>query len=185
MPETKVFCPECDATVRVARDHPPGKRVRCPKCDTQFRPRMDDYKDDNRTASARRGARRRDDDYEADRPSRRSGARRSKQKSNAPLVIGLVAAGVLLLGGVAAAVVILSADKTDDPVVAKGPDPAATRPKGPAVNPAKGLGPASGQVGLNVGDTAPEIDGEDLDSQRFKLSDYRGKVVLLDFWGHW
>jgi hypothetical protein len=21
--------------------------------------------------------------------------------------------------------------------------------------------------------------------RKFKLSDYRGKVVLLDFWGHW
>ena len=39
--------------------------------------------------------------------------------------------------------------------------------------------------GLNVGDVALEIEGEDLDGTKFKLSDYRGKVVLLDFWGHW
>ena len=32
---------------------------------------------------------------------------------------------------------------------------------------------------------APEIEGEDLDGVRFKLSDYRGKVVMLDFWGDW
>ena len=24
-----------------------------------------------------------------------------------------------------------------------------------------------------------------LDGRHFKLSDYRGKVVVLDFWGHW
>jgi hypothetical protein len=36
-----------------------------------------------------------------------------------------------------------------------------------------------------VGKTAPEIKGEDVDAKEFKLSDYRGKVVLLDFWGHW
>lgn len=36
-----------------------------------------------------------------------------------------------------------------------------------------------------VGSLAPEIDGEDIDGVRFKLSDYRGKVVLLDFWGNW
>jgi hypothetical protein len=38
---------------------------------------------------------------------------------------------------------------------------------------------------LGVGQTAPEIDGEDLDGVKFKLSDYRGKVVVLDFWGNW
>jgi len=35
---------------------------------------------------------------------------------------------------------------------------------------------------LLVGRQAPEIEGEDQDGKRFKLSDYRGKVVLLDFW---
>ena len=35
---------------------------------------------------------------------------------------------------------------------------------------------------LAVGKEAPDIEGEDQDGERFKLSDYRGKVVLLDFW---
>ena len=38
---------------------------------------------------------------------------------------------------------------------------------------------------LRIGLPAPEIEAEDLDGVVFKLSDYRGKVVLLDFWGHW
>jgi hypothetical protein len=38
---------------------------------------------------------------------------------------------------------------------------------------------------LVVGKTTPEIEGVDLDNVSFKLSDYRGKVVLLDFWGNW
>jgi hypothetical protein len=38
---------------------------------------------------------------------------------------------------------------------------------------------------LKVGKAAPEIEGEDLDGKKLRLSDYRGKVVLLDFWGHW
>jgi len=38
---------------------------------------------------------------------------------------------------------------------------------------------------LAVGKPAPEIDGEDLDGKKFRLSDYKGKVVLLDFWGNW
>jgi hypothetical protein len=36
-----------------------------------------------------------------------------------------------------------------------------------------------------VGKPAPEIEAEDIDGNKFKLSDYRGKVVMLDFWGHW
>ena len=38
---------------------------------------------------------------------------------------------------------------------------------------------------LGIGMVAPDIEGEDLDGVAFKLSDYRGKVILLDFWGHW
>jgi hypothetical protein len=35
---------------------------------------------------------------------------------------------------------------------------------------------------LIVGKPTPDIEGEDQDGKRFKLSDYRGKVVLLYFW---
>lgn len=38
---------------------------------------------------------------------------------------------------------------------------------------------------LQVGMPAPDIESADLDGVNFKLSDYRGKVVLLDFWGNW
>jgi hypothetical protein len=38
---------------------------------------------------------------------------------------------------------------------------------------------------LQLGMVAPEIEGRDLDGVAFKLSDYRGKVVVLDFWGNW
>ena len=38
---------------------------------------------------------------------------------------------------------------------------------------------------LAIGSVAPDIDGIDIDGVKFKLSDYRGKVVLLDFWGFW
>jgi hypothetical protein len=45
--------------------------------------------------------------------------------------------------------------------------------------------PAEEPSGLPVGSAAPEIAGEDVDGAFCKLSDYRGKVVLLDFWGNW
>ena len=35
---------------------------------------------------------------------------------------------------------------------------------------------------LVVGKVPPEIEGQDQDGKTFKLSDYKGKVVLLDFW---
>jgi len=38
---------------------------------------------------------------------------------------------------------------------------------------------------LSIGCTAPDIVGTDHEGKEFKLSDYRGKVVLLDFWGIW
>jgi hypothetical protein len=38
---------------------------------------------------------------------------------------------------------------------------------------------------LAIGKIAPEIEGEDIDAKPMKLSDYRGKVVVLDFWGNW
>jgi hypothetical protein len=52
------------------------------------------------------------------------------------------------------------------------------------------LPPASGQgkrlnSGPVVGEQTLEIRGRDIDGKGFKLSDYRGKVVVLDFWGDW
>lgn len=47
-------------------------------------------------------------------------------------------------------------------------------PKRPAVP----AGPA-------VGTMAPDITGPDIDGEQFSLADYRGKIVMLDFWGNW
>ncbi|MFP6905327.1 MAG: hypothetical protein VCG02_08925 [Verrucomicrobiota bacterium] len=38
---------------------------------------------------------------------------------------------------------------------------------------------------LGIGLVAPDIVGNDLDGVKFKLSDYRGKIVVIDFWGDW
>jgi hypothetical protein len=38
---------------------------------------------------------------------------------------------------------------------------------------------------LGIGKACPEIAGEDIDGKSFKLSDYKGKVVVVDFWGDW
>ena len=38
---------------------------------------------------------------------------------------------------------------------------------------------------LQVGQVAPEIIGTAIDGNLMQLSAFRGKVVLLDFWGDW
>ncbi len=48
---------------------------------------------------------------------------------------------------------------------------------------------ASGKVfvaeRLQIGQIAPEIVGADVDGNPMKLSDFRGKVTVIDFWGFW
>jgi hypothetical protein len=76
------------------------------------------------------------------------------------------------------------------------PNPnAGGRPNQPNVNSAPQLKPntppvksgsaANAKIGFEIGNLAPDIQGDDLDGQTFRLSDYRGKVIVLDFWGHW
>jgi thiol-disulfide isomerase/thioredoxin len=36
-----------------------------------------------------------------------------------------------------------------------------------------------------IGEVAPDFEGKKADGSTLNLSDYRGKLVLLDFWGTW
>ena len=38
---------------------------------------------------------------------------------------------------------------------------------------------------LQIGKTAPDFEAADVDGAKFKLSEFRGKVVVLKFWGFW
>jgi hypothetical protein len=38
---------------------------------------------------------------------------------------------------------------------------------------------------LKVGKNVPEFETRDVEDQPFKISDYRGKVVVIQFWGLW
>ena len=40
-------------------------------------------------------------------------------------------------------------------------------------------------IGLNVGDKAPELKFASPDGKEYALSDLKGKVVLIDFWASW
>ena len=105
---------------------------------------------------------------------------------------------VLLLGGAAVAVLAFVGTwtkKVDSPQTATsatinqpmrpfaGPKAAGPARPGPVAQPP--VAPVQQQRRLQVGETAPEIEGNDLDGKAMKLSDFRGKVVVLDFWGDW
>jgi len=40
-------------------------------------------------------------------------------------------------------------------------------------------------AGLTVGQPAPDLEGQDLGGMPLKLADYRGKIVIVCFSGHW
>lgn len=42
-----------------------------------------------------------------------------------------------------------------------------------------------GMRGHEIGDRAPEISGRIQDGSTVRLSDFKKKVVFLDFWGDW
>jgi thiol-disulfide isomerase/thioredoxin len=44
---------------------------------------------------------------------------------------------------------------------------------------------AQNTVGLNIGNTAPELDFSDPSGQNIKLSSLKGNIVLIDFWASW
>lgn len=41
------------------------------------------------------------------------------------------------------------------------------------------------EIGIEAGNTAPDFTGHTTDGGEITLSDYRGQVVLLEFWGAW
>lgn len=41
------------------------------------------------------------------------------------------------------------------------------------------------KVGVNIGDKAPELAFESPEGKILKLSDLKGKIVLIDFWASW
>lgn len=46
--------------------------------------------------------------------------------------------------------------------------------------------PRSGlETGFSEGQLIPEIIGKDTEGADFRLSDYKEKVIMLDFWGDW
>jgi cytochrome oxidase Cu insertion factor (SCO1/SenC/PrrC family) len=124
--------------------------------------------------------------------------RRSRSENNSParktpaalVFIAAIAAALLVYGGTVAGVVMKERAKSKDQLqtAQSTPPPPLGGPiaaKGPGGGGATAQPKANQTVGLEIGNVAPDIVGEDLDGKQFKLSDYRGKVVVIDFWGNW
>jgi peroxiredoxin len=173
----RLACPDCGAVPRRGADTSPGGRIRCRECGAVFRAPAED--DNDAELAIRRG-------------------QRQGGSGTLLLIVGLgltAGAGALLLI-VGAVLVWAMWPHEPKPPVAQGP---------PGVQPFPRLGPQADDqqqlfpgglppVGANqppfggqaeVGTTAREIEGEDIDGKPIRLSDYRGKVVLLDFWADW
>ncbi len=202
MAVTRLECPECGAVLKRSDGVPEGRKVKCPSCSTTFAAKGDnkgpnrDPRDDNeRPAPRSRKADRDEDDDDEPRSRSKGRGKKPKQQSSALLIaVPIIGAVGLLAVGIA---LYLTWPDKEKPVVAdNGGGGAAVRPNpvpnpNPNPNPAPKVTPKgaaagnAGGTGIEIGQVAMEIDGEDIDGQRFKLSDYRGKVVVLDFWGHW
>jgi hypothetical protein len=93
--------------------------------------------------------------------------------------------------GLAACVAVAGCNSEGETPPLDNGDAAAARPSGttPALPGDKSVAerPAAPAMAKSpaVGTMAPEISSADTDGVDFNLSDYRGKVVMLDFWGNW
>jgi hypothetical protein len=154
---TKLACPACGIGVPVDGPVAPQSNVTCPECHKVF-PAREGMPPAPRTSGGSSG-----------------GGGVAIVVVILCLVLGLGA--VVVIGAVVAVgmAFFLAANDGGKPA---GNNPAVAGAPLPDVNQPPDEGP-------KVGEPAPEIEGEDIDGKPMKLSDYRGKVVVLDFWGHW
>jgi len=206
MSKQRILCPECQAPLNIDASLPAGKKIKCPKCQAIFplgEPISQAVSAEPMAVAVAAEAEDEDDrDADDDRPARRRAGPREKQGIGAGMTITLIAASLLVAGGLAVGTYFLvkslipsDAGAGDQAAAGQPAAPQKWQPTGllakgmpPQLTPPKdkqNVNPIQPNAGPQIGQVAPEIVAEDLDGQTFKLSDYRGKVVLLDFWGNW
>lgn len=88
----------------------------------------------------------------------------------------------LFTGSIAVLLLVISASCSVKP--ATNAPPTVNNPAPATFTPNATPGPAAPAV-AGIGSTAPEFQLKDLKGNTVSLSDFRGKVMLLNFWATW
>ncbi len=203
-------CPRCRTKLRTSAALPPGAQVRCPSCAATFAapdaaplpapaaptvaaPNLSIYPQGRPPVATLVPGAERPAPVATPLPSSAPPAASqwrlppSLDRFRSALTAGLLVTGALLGGIVAAPTAYLMA-RSGAPSVKATSARRDTQPAKvitvtvdkPAAAPESDRPPTA-----LVDFPAPDIDGTDADGKRFRLSEYRGKVVVLDFWGDW
>lgn len=117
----------------------------------------------------------------------------TEKKKNGRWLIPFVVIVLLIVAGTIGGRLLVDYSSAQVPtVVASGtdeardiPSPSTDEQERPASTDPSPNGPVATPMGIHVGETAPEFTLKDLNGKSVSLSDYRGEVVIIDFWASW
>ena len=117
----------------------------------------------------------------------------TEKKKNGRWLIPFVVIVLLVVAGIITGRLLVDYSPAQVPtVVASGtdearniPSPSTEEQERPASTDPSPDGPVATPTGIYVGETAPEFTLKDLNGKSVSLSDYRGEVVIIDFWASW
>ncbi|MCK4357022.1 TlpA family protein disulfide reductase [Candidatus Bipolaricaulota bacterium] len=117
----------------------------------------------------------------------------TEKKKNGRWLIPFVVIVLLVVAGTIARRLLVDYSPAQVPtVVTSGtdearniPSPSTEEQERPASTDPSPDGPVATPTGIHVGETAPEFTLKDFNGKSVSLSDYRGEVVIIDFWASW
>jgi len=121
-----------------------------------------------------------------------NGSQTEKKKNGRWLIPFVVIVLLVVVGAIAGSLLVDRRPAPEPTVVASGTDEARGIPSAsaeeqdrPASTDSASGAPVAAPTGIHVGETAPEFTLKNLNGKSVSLSDYRGKIVIIDFWASW